>query len=290
MENLAVPRAAPRAPDPPPVRNASSENFPVASLLLPRALRPAIRAFYDIVRAADDVADDPGLDQAEKLRRLDLMASGLTGDVRGDRRARHLLQVLAEAGRPGAERHALTMVAAFRADIAAAPCRGWDDLVRSCHGTADPVGRFLLDLHDEDDTGYAASDALCTALQVLNHLQDMGEDWRRLGRVYLPVNWIDEAGGNLRDLEGSRLTSALRVAVDRALRHTSALLDRAEALPASLRSRRLAAEARVILSLARALHWRLVAGDPLARRVTPTRADAGRAAVAGVLRLGGLRR
>ena len=288
MTNLTAPsieRPAPAAVRP---RNAAGENYPVASLLLSAALRPAVRAFYDVVRAADDAADDPSLDVGQKARRLDRMEDGLTGQPGGDPRGLRLVEVLAQAGRPGAERHALRMLEAFRADIFATPCRDWEDLVDSCRGSADPVGRFLLDLHGEGIAGHAASDALCTALQILNHLQDLGEDWRDLGRVYLPVQWIEEAGGSLRELEGVALTPALRVAKDRALERTVNLLDRAQALPKLLRSRQLAAETRAILSLARSLHARLAAGDPLARRIAPTRGDAGRAAVAGMLRLAGL--
>ncbi|NDV02420.1 squalene/phytoene synthase family protein [Pseudoroseicyclus tamaricis] len=287
MKNITAPQGgSPTVPS----RGADGENFPVASLLLPAALRPAVRSFYDVVRAADDFADDPSLSAEEKARQLDRMDAGLTGDPQGDPRARRLVAVLEETGRPGAERHARRMVAAFREDIAATPCRTWEDLLRSCRGSADPVGRFLLDLHGEGPQGHAASDALCTSLQILNHLQDMGEDRRRLGRVYLPVGWIEEAGGSLADLEAPALTPALRAAMDRALAGTAALLREASALPRLLRSRRLAAETSAILSLARALHARLQRGDPLARRIAPTRGDAGRAALAGALRLAGVGR
>ncbi|MGZ9811624.1 squalene/phytoene synthase family protein [Pseudoroseicyclus sp. H15] len=265
------------------------ENFPVASLLLPAALRPAVRAFYDVVRAADDSADDPHLPPDEKTRQLDWMEAGLRGQEQGDERGLHLVLELQKVGRPGAERHALRMVEAFRHEMAAAPCRTWDDLIASCQGTADPVGRFLLELHGEGGAGLEASDALCSALQVLNHLQDLGEDRRALGRVYLPVDWIEEAGGALGDLDGPCLTPALRQAVDRALDQTDELLTRAGTLPGLLRSRRLAAETAAILSLARALNARLRRGDPLARRIAPTRGDAARAAVAGMARLAGLR-
>jgi len=270
-----------------PARAPVRENFPVASILIARPLRPAVRAFYDVVRAADDIADDPHLEPAEKARRLDRVEAGLCGaaDPAGDAAARHLLRVLDAAGHSPAARHALRMLDAFRADIRAEPCRDWGDLMGYCRASADPVGRFLLELHGEGRDAVDASDALCSALQVLNHLQDMGEDRRRLGRIYLPLDMIEAAGGRVEDLDRPALTPGLRGAVDLALAETDGLLDRAARLPGLLRSRRLAAEARVILSLARSLRRRLSAGDPLARRIAPTRVDAARAAAAGLTRL-----
>ncbi|GGL78332.1 squalene synthase HpnC [Wenxinia marina] len=271
-------------------RAPGRENFPVASVLIASHLRPAIRAFYDVVRHADDIADDPHLPSAEKARRIDRIAAGLNGDRTGDGRTIHLLEVLDATGHRPAARHALRMMDAFRADIRSEPCRDWSDLAEYCRASADPVGRFLLDLHDEGSGAHEASDALCTALQILNHLQDMGEDRRALGRVYLPLAMIAEAGGRVEDLDRPALTPGLRGAVDRALARTGDLLDRAAELPSLLRSRRLAAEARTILSLARSLSRRLRDSDPLAHRVAPTRPDAARAVAAGVLSLAGVGR
>lgn len=261
------------------------ENFPVASVLIAPPLRPAIRAFYQVVRTADDIADDPRLSTLEKTERLDHIEAGLAGNPAGDAASRHLLCVLSPLGHRRAAHHALRMLDAFRADIRAEPCRDWADLMCYCRASANPVGRFLLELHGESDDAADASDALCSALQVLNHLQDMGEDRRRLGRVYLPLRMIEAAGGCIEDLEASALTPGLRGAVDIALTETDVLLDQAARLPIRIRSRRLAAEARVILSLARSLRRRLAAADPLAHRIASKRRDAARAATAGLMQL-----
>ncbi|RYH01241.1 squalene synthase [Salipiger sp. IMCC34102] len=286
-KNLRAVRIDPDAGDvggglaPAPVR----ENFPVASVLIAAPLRPSVRAFYDVVRAADDIADHPQLAAATKARRLNEIEAGLAGDPAGDARALTLLQVLSAIGQRSAARHALHMLDAFRSDIRAEPCRDWDDLMRYCHASANPVGRFLLELHGEGDDATDASDALCSALQVLNHLQDMGADRRELGRVYLPLRMIEAAGSGVEDLDRAALTPGLRGAFDCALAKTDGLLDRAAPLPAVIGSRRLAAEARVILSLARSLRRRLAVGDPLAHRIAPRRRDAARAGAAGLLRL-----
>lgn len=281
------PEPAPGTPPASPIRprDAASENFPVGSLLLPARLRPSVRAFYDVVRAADDIADDPDLRADVKRARLDAIELGLRADDAGDPRALALRAALAACGHAGAEDHAHAMLTAFHADVSARPCQSWSDLTRYCESSANPVGRFLLDIHDEDPRTHAASDALCTVLQVLNHMQDLGEDWRDLGRVYLPLDWIHEAGADIGDLGGTALTPELRVVLDRALAACVPLLDRAATLPGLVRSRRLRAEIRVIETLARALHARLAQSDPLAVRVAPARADWWRAGLRGGLAL-----
>ncbi|SFG66379.1 squalene synthase HpnC [Palleronia marisminoris] len=261
-----------------------SENFPVASVLLPRDLRPSVLAFYDVVRSADDVADDPALSRETKLARLDLIDRALAGTATWQP-AGALQLALAQAGRPGAIRHATKMLVAFRADAEGNICRDWEDLRAYCEHSAVPVGRFLLELHGEGDAPCAASDGLCVALQVLNHLQDLGSDWCKLRRLYLPLDWIEAEGASPDDLRDAQLTPALRRVLDRTLDATDAELARAAALPRLIRSRRLAAETRVILSLARHLSARLRREDPLASRVAVTRAAALRAGTAGLTRL-----
>lgn len=286
MQNLEGQQAAAWmtgfARSPAAVRKA--ENFPVASILLPRRLRPSVLAFYDVVRAADDVADDPFLSPGTKRARLDAIERALAG-IEAWPPAAALRLALEQAGRPAAVRHASQMLIAFRADVEGKEIRSWDDLRAYCLHSAVPVGRFLLELHDKSDEPRDASDALCVALQVLNHLQDIGTDWRNLRRLYLPLDWIEEEGASPDDLRRAELSASLRRAVDRALDAVDAELAQAHALPRLIRSRRLAAEARVILSLARHLSARLRREDPLAARVAVTRAGAVRAGAAGLLRL-----
>lgn len=255
------------------------ENFPVGSLLIRRDLRPVVAAFYRVARASDDAADHPTLSASQKLAELDRFEAGLRGDPQG---ATEGLAVAA-LPRPEPARHARQLLQAFRRDARNEGCATWGDLLAYCEDSANPVGRFLLDIHDESRAAWPLTDRLCTALQVLNHLQDLKEDHLLLGRHYLPLDWMAEEGAPLRDLAAATMSPALRRAVDRALDRCDALLDGAAALPAALASRRLAGEAATVLWLARRLAARLRRGDPLAGRIGLSRLDFARAGALGVL-------
>ena len=129
------------------------------------------------------------------------------------------------------------------------------------------MGRYLVDLHGEPASAYPASDSLCNALQVLNHLQDCGQDYRRLNRVYLPLRWMAQAGAGVEVLGGDRSTPALRRVLDRCLDAIDRLLAPAERLPAELGGVRFAMEAAAIVAIARKLAAELRRRDPLAERV-----------------------
>jgi phytoene/squalene synthetase len=174
------------------------------------------------------------------------------------------------------------LLPAFRRDAGGTCCADWADLMGYCDHSARPVGRFMLAVHGEGPEAEAPSDALCAALQVLNHLQDIAADRRDLGRRYLPGDWMEEAGATDRDLTAARCSPGLRRVIDRTLDGCDALLDRAGPLPHRIASRGLRAQAAATLWLARRLAARLRRGDPLARRVAPSRADFLRAGVAGL--------
>lgn len=257
-----------RAEREPHARSALAENFPVASRLLPPHVRGPVLAFYRFARAADDVADDPGLSSAEKLRRLDLFAAGLDGQA-GAPEARALRGLIGPDA-PGL-RHAATLIRAFRMDATGRQYATWSDLSDYCAVSANPVGRFLLDAHGESEAAAVPSDHLCTALQVLNHLQDIAEDKLHLGRVYLPQDWLDAEGVAQADLARATATPGLRRVIDRALTACDDLLTRAADLPRAVRDPGLRAQSRATLWLAVALAGALRRSDPLASRVAPSR-------------------
>src|SRR5258708_4139992 len=146
------------------------ENFPVASKLIHPRHRGIILAFYEFVRVADDMADHPSLKEREKLDLLDRLDAGLTGQHDEIPEAVRLRTAL--AGRNLPPRHAQDLLTAFRMDVTKLRYRDWDDLMNYCSFSAMPVGRFVLDVHGEDRSTWAANDALCAALQIINHLQD----------------------------------------------------------------------------------------------------------------------
>lgn len=257
-----------------PSRDHRSENFPVASLLLSRAIRPKVLAFYRFVRTADDITDDPRLAPEEKLARLDALEAALDDPQTAEPAARpvHATGVGIEEAR--------RMLSAFRQDAVQARYADWAALEDYCSRSANPVGRMLLRLHGEDDArAIAAADALCTALQLLNHLQDLVPDRDHLGRIYLPERWMALAGGELAFFDPAH-ADARRPVLDAALDRVEEALDRASALPRLIRARRLALESAVTLRLARRLLALLRAGDPVRGRVALRRADFARAFLA----------
>lgn len=249
-------------------KGAGDENFPVGSWLLPARLRPHVARFYAFARAIDDIADNRALAPADKVARLDGFAHALAdgaGDPAAFAKAHRLRESLAETGVPA--QHGLDLIDAFKQDAVKLRYRDWDDLMGYCIRSASPVGRYLIDLHDEDRRCYAASDALCNALQVLNHLQDCQSDYRTLDRVYVPEPWLVAAGSAIEELDRPRASPALRRVLDRLLDETAVLVRDARPLAGQLRDRRFAMEAAFIWRIADRLTGELRRRDPLAGRV-----------------------
>ncbi len=256
-------------------KDTAYENFPVGSWLLPAALRPHVAKFYGFARAIDDIADNPDLAPEEKVRRLDGFERALLGESGEDqayRTAHRMRESLAETGIKSD--HCVDLIAAFKQDATKLRYRDWDDLMGYCLLSAAPVGRYLLDLHGGSADGYGPSDALCLALQVINHLQDLKDDFVSLDRVYLPEDWMAESGIGIKDLVRERASPGLRRVLDRCLDATGTLLAEAVALPGGLKSRRLAMESAAILEIAFDLTRLLRGRDPLGpKRVQLTKAE-----------------
>ncbi len=248
-----------------PSKDATGENFPVGSFLLPAALRPHVARFYAFAREADDIADAHHLPPQEKISRLNAYAETLQTGNGPVSTAVRLKLSLDETG--VTPRHALDLISAFQQDAVKQRYANWGELMDYCNRSASPVGRYLLDLHGEDPSGYAASDMLCNALQVINHLQDCGKDYREMDRVYLPMDWISGHGTQVEALASPHLTGQMRAVLNRCLDETRSLLLRAKPLPKQCKSKRLGAESAVILTLAERLVDALSSDDPLARRV-----------------------
>jgi squalene synthase HpnC len=241
------------------------ENFPVASRLIHPRHRGAILAFYEFVRTADDMADHPTLAPDEKLRLLDRLEAGLLGKHTELPVAIALRAVLQERSLP--PRHALDLLTAFRMDVTKLRYQDWDDLMTYCTYSAMPVGRYVLDVHGEDGSIWPANDALCAALQIINHLQDCQKDYRDLDRVYVPLDALAAAGATVEDLDRERSTPALRECLGGLALRTGQLLDQSATFSTGIADFRLALEVAVIHSVARRLVSMLAARDPLSERV-----------------------
>jgi squalene synthase HpnC len=241
------------------------ENFPVASFLIRKKHRPLILAFYRFARAADDVADHSRASPAEKLHLLENMWRTLHGEAELSQESASLRVMLAQSDLPIV--HALHLLEAFRRDVTKLRYENWDELMEYCRYSAMPVGRFVLDVHGEARSIWPASDALCAALQVINHLQDCGKDYLSLDRVYLPLDILKEHGVAVTALAGARASPALRIVLQSLAERASSLLEASRPFAGEIADARLGLEVRVIQRLAEDLIRRLHTRDPLSERV-----------------------
>jgi len=263
-----------------PSKTHRDENFPVASRLIHPRHRSAILAFYHFARAADDVADTPGLSESEKLAGLDRLEESLLGRSDDDAAAVALRSVLAE--RALAPRHPLDLLTAFRMDVTKRRYEDWDGLIHYCTYSAMPVGRFVLDVHGESKATWPASDALCAALQIINHLQDCGADYRRLDRVYIPLDTFARHGAEIAELGAEKASPALLNCIRDLAERTASLLDEARPFAAQISNWRLGLEVAVIHRLALTLRGMLTRRDPLSERVHLGKAAFGALGVIGI--------
>jgi squalene synthase HpnC len=262
-------------------KDKGTENFPVGSALIRPNLRPHVHAYYRWARMADDIADNPALAPEDKVARLDLMEAVLKDPDRRDVPvAAEMRESLKVTSVPQVD--CTDLLIAFRWDATKLRYDDWADLMRYCRYSASPVGRYLLDVHGEDPAGKPFSDALCNALQVINHLQDCKADYLEMDRVYVPLDHLAAEGIGVEALAEPRCSPALRRVFDRLLDETDALMERARTLPAALRDTRLRCESATIVRLADTLIRHLRRRDPLAERVKLSKPAVAWCAVQGI--------
>ncbi len=265
-------------------KTSGDENFPVGSWLIRADLRPHVHTFYRFARTADDIADNPVLSPEDKVRRLDRMEAVLLGAPDDDAPdAAAMRRSLAETGI--APDNCCDLLIAFRRDATKLRYVDWDDLMDYCRYSAAPVGRQVLDLHGAPEESRSPSDALCAALQVLNHLQDCTVDYVRLDRVYLPDKELTACGGTIDDLRARAASAGLRRTVDLLLDGVDRLVVSARRLPAAVPDLRLRAECATIVTLAETLAAKLRREDPVAGRVALNKSNFAAAAAIGVWRM-----
>jgi squalene synthase HpnC len=241
------------------------ENFPVASWIIHPRHRALILAFYNFVRTADDIADHATLGAQEKLTYLDLLEAELLGQGDSQPEAVNLRRALAERSMP--PRHALDVLVAFRMDVTKLRYEHWDEVIHYCRYSAMPVGRFMLDVHGESTATWAASDALCAGLQINNHLQDCGKDYRDLNRVYLPRDALAAAGAAVEALGAKQASAPLLQCLHALAVRTEILLNESKSLSAEVRDIRLGIEISVIQTFADKIVSLLKVRDPLSQTV-----------------------
>jgi squalene synthase HpnC len=241
------------------------ENFPVASWIIHPRHRALILAFYNFVRTADDVADHATLSAEDKLANLDLLEAELLGRGDSQPEAVRLREAFAERAMP--PRHALDLLVAFRMDVTKLRYENWDEVIHYCRYSAMPVGRFMLDVHGESASTWPASDAVCAGLQINNHLQDCGKDYRDINRVYLPRDTLAAAGASVEMLGQDKSPPQLLQCLHNLARRNEALLDEGKSLNAGVVDTRLGLEIAVIQTYADKIVQLLKVRDPLSERV-----------------------
>lgn len=210
------------------------ENFPVASLLLPRRLRGAVTDIYRFARAADDIADEGPASDAERQQQLAAFRAELhrigaepgATPAPGDPALARIFGPLAAT----IARHQLPitpfydLLSAFEQDIAVTRYQDYASLLDYCTRSANPVGRLMLHLfHAASPQNLEQSDAICTGLQLVNFWQDVRLDWHK-HRVYLPQEDLRRHGVSEEDLAAARLTPAWRELMAFQVERTRALL------------------------------------------------------------------
>lgn len=241
------------------------ENFPVASWIIHPRHRALILAYYNFVRTADDIADHATLPPDQKLAYLDLLEAELLG--KGDTQAEAVTLRRALAERGMTPRHALDVLIAFRMDVTKLRYETWDEVIHYCRYSAMPVGRFMLDVHGESTSTWAASDALCAGLQINNHLQDCGKDFRELNRVYLPRDALAASGASVEQLGLTQSPPEMLACLHALAVRNEALLDDGRSLSAEIRDFRLGVDVAVIQAYADRIVRLLKVRDPLRERV-----------------------
>jgi squalene synthase HpnC len=221
------------------------ENFPVASRLLPARMRPHIAAIYAFARIADDFADEPGIPDEERLHLLDAREARLAHPATLKPAA--ATRAVSTPSAPGrhpthGEAHQVflalhdtiarcnlpvellrDLLSAFRQDVTVKRYQNWNAVLDYCRRSANPVGRLVLRVAGYDDRKLdAASDALCTALQLTNFWQDLERDWAN-GRLYVPADERARGEADERDLDARRMTPGWQAALGAAAARTRAL-------------------------------------------------------------------
>ena len=254
---------------------AHYENFPVASWLVPAAMRPAVTALYRFARYADDVADEGEHPPEERLAELARLEQALDDPATGHPLVAPLILHL--AAQPQARDECRALLSAFRQDVSVTRHADYAALRDYCSRSAAPVGRLMLGLFGcRREALLAQSDAICAALQLINFLQDMALDWTR-GRLYIALDELRAAGLAEADIEravcAGRADTRLRGLIETQTRRCAALLESGAPMVSQV-PWRLGLELRGVLAGGRRILELLARGgyDPFARR---PRLDAG---------------
>ena len=257
----------------------ADENFPVALRLLPKDLRHDLRVVYAFARGVDEVGDAVDLSPDQRTSRLvrldEELARIWSGRSVDDPVLRALAGTVSRRSLEAEPFHRLVRANLQDQEVSRYPT--FEDLLGYCRLSADPVGRIVLDVFDQGDPeNVALSDRVCTALQLLEHWQDVAED-RRAGRVYLPQEDLAAYGAAEPDLDAPTASPALRRLVRFEVDRAAALLEEGAGLVGHLRGwARPCVAGFVAGGRATVAALRATDGDVLGRTATPSKAGTAR--------------
>ena len=261
-------------------KNFTDENFPVASFIIKKNIQKYIRAFYFFARTADDIADHKNLQSSEKIKILTNFDNILKSESKTSITAlNNIIYFFPEIS--FAKKYSRDLLKAFLMDAKGKKYKIWDDLVFYCKYSANPVGRFVIDLIYQKTNLqqknfkdiYYASDCLCTSLQIINHLQDCKKDFLELKRVYIPQSFFKKHSLKKETLNLEESSINFFNLVHEIVKKIEIMLDKSNKGLKMIEPWSLRKETLIILNIAKRLCYLLRIDDVLRKNVKLSRID-----------------
>ena len=256
-------------------KSYSDENFPVASFLMTKEIRKIVRIFYFFARMADDIADHQTLRPNQKKKILFFFDNAI---AKNEKTNNPILNEMIKRFKelPSGKKYSRNLLKAFIMDASNKKYKIWEDLLFYCKFSANPVGRFVIDAVNEKQNIkkiYEASDNLCTALQIINHVQDCQKDFKELKRVYIPYSLFKKYSLDKSILNQKKSTENFKRLKIEIIDNVLKLLKGTEIGLYQIQSWRLRKETLIILNIAKRLCNLLKRNDPLEKKIKLSRID-----------------
>ena len=256
-------------------KSYSDENFPVASFLMTKKIRSIVRVFYFFARMADDIADHQKLSSNQKKKILLFFDNAISKSKKTNNKI--LDKMIAKFKElPSGKKYSRNLLKAFMMDASNKKYKNWNDLLYYCKFSANPVGRFVIDAVNERkniEKIYEASDSLCTALQIINHIQDCKKDFKELNRVYIPESFFKKYSVDKKILRKSKSVENFERLKIEIVDNVLLSLRKTKLGLREIQSWRLRKETLIILNIAKRLCNLLKINDPLEKQIKLSRID-----------------
>ena len=261
-------------------KSYNDENFPVSSILIKKKIRYYIRKFYFFARTADDIADHKSKKKHTKAKILKIFDTIIKKNMRSDVTVLNELIDVFEELKIG-RAHARNLLKAFILDTNKQRYKNWRELLNYCKFSANPVGRYVIDIsykiekqgEDNINQVYFASDNLCSALQILNHMQDCQKDYLEMNRVYIPEELFKKYSSSISDLKLKESSYNFKNLKNEIINKVEEMLKNSKCGLKLIKISRLRKETLIIFYIAKKLCYLLRKNDPLKKKVKLSRID-----------------